>query len=65
MADTEATKALAGMSRSPTRRETNRMSRESDEDEPGNVIDETSTESGEGEVGGSSVMRGSTGPGLV
>lgn len=58
----KSTKARAGMRCFPTRRETDKMSRESDEDEPVKVMDETGTDSVGGGVGGSSVTRGSTGP---
>lgn len=59
----ESTRALAGMSFFLTRSETDRMSRESEEEDPVKVIDETGIESGQGGVGGSSVICGSVAAG--
>lgn len=61
----ELTKALAGISRFPTKRETDRIRRESEEEEPVKVIDETSTNFVWGREGESSSILGSVGEGSV
>lgn len=52
----ESTKALAGMRRFPARIMTDRIKRESEEEEPVNVIDETGTEAIGGGVDGTSTI---------